>query len=388
LKILNDKHLPLICGLKFQIMRIGIPKEIKTEEYRVAITPSGVEELVKRGHVVYVQKDAGIGSGINNEDYEKAGAKIVDSLREVYENSDIVVKVKEPQKEEYEFLREDLILFTFLHLAADEELTKTLLNKKVIGIAYETVELNGELPLLKPMSEIAGKMAVQEGAKYLEKPFGGRGVLIGGVPGVPPAKVVIVGGGTVGTNAAFVAAGMGADVYVLDINIERLRYLNEIMPKNVKTLYSSSYNIREIIKDADLLISGVLIHGAKAPKIITKDMLKEMKDGSVFVDVAIDQGGSSETSKPTTHKEPIYKVDNVIHYCVANMPGAVPRTSTFALTNATIKYIIKLADLKWPDAILNDPSLKKGVNTYKGHITYPAVAQAFNLEYVPIEKLL
>ncbi len=369
-------------------MHIGVPKEIKTEEYRVAITPSGVEELVKRGHVVYVQKDAGIGSGITNEDYERAGAKIVDSIKEVYEKSEMIVKVKEPQEEEYELLRENLILFTFLHLAANEKLTKVLLEKKVIGIAYETVEVNEELPLLKPMSEIAGKMAVQEGAKYLEKPYGGRGVLLGGVPGVPPAKVVIVGGGTVGTNAAFVAAGMGADVYVLDINIDRLRYLNEIMPKNVKTLYSSSYNIREVIKDADLLISGVLIHGAKAPKIITREMLREMKDGAVFVDVAIDQGGSSETSKPTTHKEPVYKLDNVTHYCVANMPGAVPRTSTFALTNATIKYIIKLAEQRWPDAIINDLALRKGVNTYKGYITYAAVAEAFDLEYVPIEKIL
>ncbi len=369
-------------------MRIGVPKEIKTEEYRVAMTPSGVEELVKRGHVVYVQKDAGIGSGISNEDYEKAGAIILDSIKEVYEKSEMIVKVKEPQEEEYELLRENLILFTFLHLAANEKLTKVLLEKKVIGIAYETVELDGELPLLKPMSEIAGKMAVQEGAKYLEKPFGGRGVLLGGVPGVPPAKVVIVGGGTVGTNAAFVAAGMGADVYVLDVNIDRLRYLNEIMPKNVKTLYSSSYNIREVIRDTDLLISGVLIHGAKAPKIITKEMLKEMKDGAVFVDVAIDQGGSSETSRPTTHRDPVYKVDNVIHYCVANMPGAVPRTSTFALTNATIKYVIKLAEQKWPDAIINDISLRKGVNTCKGCITYAAVAEAFGLEYVPIEKIL
>lgn len=369
-------------------MCIGIPKEIKTEEYRVAITPSGVEELVKRGHIVYVQKDAGIGSGITNEDYEKAGAKILDSLKEIYENSDMVIKVKEPLEEEYEFLRENLILFTFLHLAADEKLTKKLLEKKVIGIAYETVEVNGELPLLKPMSEIAGRMSVQEGVKYLEKTFGGRGVLISGVPGVPPARVVIIGGGTVGTNAALMASGIGADVYVLDINIDRLRYLSEIMPKNVKTLYSSSYNIREVIKEADLLISGVLIHGAKAPKVISRDMLKEMKDGSVFVDVAIDQGGSSETSRPTTHKDPIYKVDNVIHYCVANMPGAVPRTSTFALTNATIKYIIKLADLNWPDAIINEPALRKGVNTYKGYITYPAVAEAFEMEYVPIEKLL
>ncbi|MEO0202306.1 MAG: alanine dehydrogenase [candidate division WOR-3 bacterium] len=368
-------------------MRVGVPKEIKTEEYRVALTPSGVEELVKKGCIVYIQENAGIGSGISNEDYERAGAKILGSLKEVYENSDIIVKVKEPQEEEYEYLRENLILFTFLHLAANEKLTKKLLEKKVIGIAYETVEVNGELPLLKPMSEIAGKMAVQEGTKYLEKPFGGRGVLLGGVPGVPPAKVVIVGGGTVGTNSALVAAGMGADVYVLDISIDRLRYLSDIMPRNVKTLYSSSYNIREVIKDADLLISGVLIHGAKAPKIITRDMLKEMKDGSVFVDVAIDQGGSSDTSRPTTHKDPVYKVDNVIHYCVSNMPGAVPRTSTFALTNSTIKYIVKLAQMKWPDAIINDLALRKGVNTYKGYITYPAVAEAFDLEYVPIEKL-
>ncbi len=370
-------------------MRIGVPKEIKTDEYRVAMTPSGVEELTKRGHEVIVQRGAGLGSGIPDEDYERSGAKLVDTLKQVYELSDMVVKVKEPQEEEYEYLREGLILFTYLHLAADEKLTKVLLERKVIGIAYETVELDdGRLPLLIPMSEIAGRMAPQEGAKYLEKPFGGRGVLLGGVPGVPPAKVVILGGGTVGMNAAIIASGMGAEVIILDIDIDRLRYLSEIMPANVKTLYSTSYNLRESIRDADLLISAVLIHGAKAPKLITRDMLDEMKDGSVFVDVAIDQGGSSETSKPTTHREPVYKVGNVIHYCVANMPGAVPRTSTFALTNSTIKYIVKLAEHGWPDAVINDRSLLKGVNTYKGYITYRAVAEAFNLEYVPLEKLI
>ncbi len=370
-------------------MKVGVPKEIKTEEYRVAITPSGVEELVKRGHTVYVQKDAGLGSGISNEEYEKAGATILETLKDVYDSAEMIVKVKEPQPEEFDLLREGQILFTYLHLAADENLTRRLMERKIIGIAYETVELDdGSLPLLIPMSEIAGRMAPQEGAKYLEKPFGGRGVLLGGVPGVPPAKVVILGGGTVGMNAAIIAAGMGADVTILDINIPRLRYLSEVMPANVKTLYSSRYNLRESIKDADLLISAVLIHGAKAPRLIDRELLREMKDGSVFVDVAIDQGGSSDTSRPTTHRDPVYKVDNVIHYCVANMPGAVPRTSTFALTNSTIKYVVKLADLGWPDAVLNDPALYRGVNLYRGYITYKAVAEAFGLEYTPLDELL
>ncbi|MEO0139790.1 MAG: alanine dehydrogenase [candidate division WOR-3 bacterium] len=370
-------------------MVIGVPKEIKTEEYRVSMTPAGVKELVKRGHKVIVQEGAGLGAGIKDEDYKGVGAEIVKNLEDVYERAEMIVKVKEPRPEEYKLLNEGHVLFTYLHLAADEGLTKALMERKIVGIAYETVETDdGYLPLLAPMSEIAGKMAPQEGAKYLEKPQGGLGVLLGGVPGVPPAKVVIIGAGTVGMSATVVAAGMGADVTLMDINVEKLRKAEEIIPANVKTLFSTEYTIREAVKNADLVIGAVLITGAKAPKILTRDVLREMKEGAVFVDVSIDQGGISEFSRPTTHKDPVFVAEGVVHYCVANMPGAVPRTSTFALTNSTLKYVIKLADMGWKEAVRSDRALARGVNLVKGYITHKAVAEAFNLDYHPIEEFI
>ncbi len=370
-------------------MIIGVPKEIKTEEYRIAITPSGVHTLTQNGHKVIIEHNAGLGSGFGDDEFRGAGAEIVEKREEIFDRADMILKVKEPLPEEYPLLKEGQILFTYLHLAASRELTEALLRRKIVGIAYETVELpDGSLPLLIPMSEVAGKMATQEGAKYIEKPQGGYGVLLGGIPGVPPAKVVIIGGGTVGSNSAWVAAGMGADVTILDINPVRLRYLSEVMPPNVKTLISSEYNIKESLVDADVVILGVLIHGAKAPKLIKRDYLSLMKKGSVIVDVAIDQGGSAETSRPTTHREPVFEVDGVIHYCVANMPGAVPRTSTFGLTNVTIPYALKLANLGWKEAVRKDSALFRGVNLLDGHITYPAVAEAFNMPYTPLEQLL
>ncbi|MCC6012038.1 alanine dehydrogenase [Candidatus Caldipriscus sp.] len=370
-------------------MIVGVPKEIKTEEYRVSMTPAGVKELIKRGHKVIVQEGAGLGAGFKDEDYKGVGAEIVKTLEEVYDKAELIVKVKEPQPEEYKLLHEGHILFTYLHLAADENLTRALMERKIVGIAYETVETDdGYLPLLAPMSEIAGKMAPQEGAKYLEKPQGGLGVLLGGVPGVPPAKVVVIGAGTVGMNATMVAAGMGADVTLMDINVERLRRAEEIIPANVKTLFSTDYTIREAVKNADLVIGAVLITGAKAPKILTRDILREMKEGAVLVDVSIDQGGISEFSRPTTHKDPVFVAEGVVHYCVANMPGAVPRTSTFALTNSTLKYVIKLADMGWKDAVRSDKSLARGVNLVKGFITHKAVAEAFGLDYHPVEEFI
>jgi len=370
-------------------MIVGVPKEIKTEEYRVAITPSGVHTLTQFGHKVIIEHNAGLGSGFFDDEFKKAGAEIVEKREEIFERAEMILKVKEPLPEEYPLLREGQILFTYLHLAASRELTEALLQRKIVGIAYETVELeDGSLPLLIPMSEVAGKMATQEGAKYLEKPQGGYGVLLGGIPGVPPAKVVIIGGGTVGSNSAWVAAGMGADVTILDINPQRLRYLSEVMPPNVKTLISTEYNIKECLATADLVILGVLIHGAKAPKLIKREYLSLMKRGSVIVDVAIDQGGSAETSRPTTHRDPVYEVDGIMHYCVANMPGAVPRTSTFGLTNVTIPYALKLANLGWEKAVKEDKALMKGVNLLKGHLTYPAVAEAFGMPYTPVEELI
>ena len=369
-------------------MIVGIPKEIKTEEYRVAITPSGVHSLTSRGHKVIVEKGAGLASGITDEMYRGEGAEIVDSHDEIFERAEMILKVKEPLPDEYNLVREGQVIFTYFHFAASRELTTAMLNRKVIAIAYETVELdNGSLPLLIPMSEVAGKMAPQEGAKYLERPQGGLGILLGGIPGVPPAKVLIIGGGTVGTNSARIALGMGADVTVLDINTARLRELEDVFP-NLKTMYSTPYNIREMVKDADLVILAVLIHGARAPKLITKEILKEMKPGSVIVDVAIDQGGGAETSRPTTHKDPVYEVDGVVHYCVANMPGAVPRTSTFGLTNATISFVIELADKGWKRAAKENQALARGVNMVEGHITYEAVANAFGFEFTPIEEFL
>ncbi|NPA80401.1 MAG: alanine dehydrogenase [Thermotogae bacterium] len=370
-------------------MIVGVPKEIKKEEYRVAMTPAGVKELTRRGHKVLVQRTAGLGAGLKDEDYAGAGAEIVDTIEEVYERAEMIVKVKEPQPEEIPLLREGQVLFTYLHLAADENLTRALMERKIVGIAYETVETDdGFLPLLAPMSEIAGKMAPQEGAKYLEKPFGGLGVLLGGVPGVPPAKVVVIGAGSVGMSATMVAAGMGADVTLMDINVQKMRLAEEIIPANVKTLFSTEYTLTEAVKNADLVIGAVLRPGAKAPKLLTREILAGMKEGSVLVDVSIDQGGISEFSRPTTHDDPVFVAEGVVHYCVANMPGAVPRTSTFALTNSTLKYVIKLADLGWKEAVRQDKALARGVNLVFGKITHKAVAEAFGLEYTPLEEVL
>jgi len=369
-------------------MIIGVPKEIKPDEYRVSMLPVGVETLHKSGHTVLVEKSAGEGSGFSDDDYKQAGAVIIDSPEEAYSKADMIVKVKEPLPSEYKLIKEDQILFTYFHFAASEELTRAIIKTNAIAVAYETVELpNHSLPLLIPMSEVAGRMSVQEGAKYLEKKMGGRGVLLAGVPGVEPATVVVLGGGIVGTNAAKMAAGLGANVYILDINLDRLRYLDDVMPKNVSTLMSNLYNIRELLTKADLLIGAVLIPGAKAPKLVTRDMLKLMKPLSVLVDVAIDQGGCIETVHPTTHHDPIYVIDDIIHYSVANMPGAVPRTSTIALTNATLPYAVKLAD-KGIEAIREDEALKKGLNIFKGKVTYKNVADAFNLPYVPVNEVL
>lgn len=370
-------------------MIIGVPKEIKDNEYRVAVTPGGVEMLRQHGHRVLVQAGAGEGSGFSDEEYTRSGAEILPTAAEVWNNAEMIMKVKEPRPEEYGFLREDLLLFTYLHLAAEEELTYELLRRKVTAVAYETVELaDGRLPLLTPMSEVAGRMAIQVGAHYLEKAHGGRGKLLGGVPGVRPAQVTIIGGGTVGTNAAKIALGMGAHVVIIDKNLDRLRYLEDVLHGNLTTLASNPLNIANAVRRADLLIGAVLIHGARAPKLVTREMVGTMKPGSVIVDVAIDQGGCVETSKPTTHSHPTYEVDGVIHYGVTNMPGAVPRTSTYALSNATLPYALLLADHGFEGAVKGNPALAKGVNTYRGAVTYPAVAEAFGLEYTPLEKLL
>ena len=358
-------------------MIIGIPKEIKNHENRVALTPAGVYALVQAGHTVLIETNAGLGSGFPDADYQEQGAKIVATAQEAWA-AQMVVKVKEPLEAEYGFLREDLLLFTYLHMAPAPALADAMLAAKTTGIAYETVRNQyGQLPLLIPMSEVAGRMSTQEGARFLEKPQGGRGILLGGVPGVKPAKVLVLGGGIVGTNAALMAAGLGADVTICDISLPRLRQLSEFMPKNVKTLFSSSHNIEKELPTTDLIIGAVLIPGAKAPHLITRPMLKLMKKGTVLVDVAIDQGGCFETSHPTTHAEPIYEVDGIIHYCVANIPGAVPCTSTLALTNATLPYAIRLADLGWEKACENDPGLKNGLNIVNGKIVFPAVAEAF-----------
>ena len=370
-------------------MIIGVPKEIKTSENRVALTPAGAFELVKRGHSVYVQSTAGNGSGFQDEEYEAAGAKILASIEEVYGIAEMIIKVKEPIEPEYNLIRENQLLFTYFHFASYEPLTMAMIERKAICLAYETVEMpDRSLPLLIPMSEVAGRMAVQQGAKYLEKPIKGRGVLLGGVPGVPPGKVLILGGGIVGTQAAKMAAGLGAQVTILDINLSRLRQLADIMPANVITLYSNEYNIRRLIKDHDLIVGAVLIPGAKAPNLITRDMLKEMRPGTVLVDVAVDQGGCIETCRPTTHDNPTYIIDDVVHYCVANMPGAVPYTSTLALTNATLPYALKLADLGWQGACKSINELKYGLNIVNGKVVYQGVADAFGLEYQPVESVL
>ena len=364
-------------------MKIGIPKEIKNNENRVSILPFGVEDLSKSGHQLIIQSDAGIGSGFTDDAYKDSGASIVQSPVEVFEQSDIIIKVKEPQPEEIQMIRKDQIIFTYFHFSADEKLTRGILDTQAIAIAYETVQTpDKQLPLLIPMSEVAGRMAVQNGAKCLEENMGGIGKLLSGVPGVEPATVTILGGGIVGTNAAKVAGGLGAKVYILDINLSRLKYLDDIMPSNVITLYSNRHTIMELLPKTDLLIGSVLIVGAKTPNLITRDMLSMMQKGSVIVDVAVDQGGCVETCKPTTHADPTYEVDGVIHYCVANMPGSVPYTSTFALANATFPYIKKLVNYGCVPALRKDKSLCKGLNIYKGTITHPAVAEAFDMNYV------
>jgi alanine dehydrogenase len=371
------------------IMIIGVPKEIKNNENRVAVTPAGVAELTKHGHTVYVQSTAGVGSGFEDDEYVAAGANMLPNIEEVYAIAEMIIKVKEPIEQEYGLIKKDQLLFTYFHFASHEPLTHAMIKSGAVCLAYETVEkADRSLPLLVPMSEVAGRMSVQEGAKYLEKPMGGRGILLGGVPGVKPAEVIVLGGGIVGTQAAKMAAGMGAHVTIMDISLPRLRQLDDIMPANVQTQYSNDYNVRNAIKSADLVIGGVLIPGAKAPKLITRDMLPSMKKGSVIVDVAIDQGGCFETSKPTTHAEPIYVVDNVIHYCVANMPGAVPYTSTLALTNATLPYAVQLANKGWKKACSDSNELRLGLNVVDGKVVYKGVSDAFNLAYTPVEQVL
>ena len=365
-------------------MIIGIPKEIKNNENRVALTPAGAKELVKRGHTVYVQHTAGENSGFPNSAYETVGAKILPSINDVYQTAEMIVKVKEPIVVEYPLVRKGQLVFTYFHFASDEKLTLAMMDSGSVCLAYETVENpDGTLPLLIPMSEVAGRMSIQEGARFLEKPQGGKGILLGGVPGVKPARVLVLGGGIVGYNAALMAAGMGADVTIADISLPRLRHLEEVMPANVRTLYSSTHNIETELPATDLVIGAVLIPGAKAPHLITKEMLGLMKPGSVLVDVAIDQGGCFETSHPTTHADPVYTVDGIVHYCVANIPGAVPQTSTLALTNATLPYVLELADKGWKEACKEDKTLYPGLNIIEGQIVYPAVAEAFGLPCYP-----
>lgn len=359
-------------------MIIGVPKEIKNNESRVGMTPSGVYELVKNGHTVVVQSTAGEGSGFFDVDYEKVGAAIAPTIESVYGQAEMIVKVKEPVEAEYDLVKAGQVVFTYFHFASSEPLTLAMLRSKAVCIAYETVEdRHGDLPLLTPMSEVAGRMAIQQGAKYLEKPIKGRGVLLGGVPGVAPGKVLVLGAGVVGIQAAKMAAGLGAHVTIMDVNMNRLRYVNDIMPPHVVTEYSNEYNIRKHIRTHDLVVGGVLIRGGKAPSLISRDMLKEMHPGAVIVDVAVDQGGCVETSKPTTHEDPTFIIDDVVHYCVANMPGAVPYTSTVALTNVTLPYVLRLANMGWKDACEADPGLAKGLNVVSGALTYEGISEAF-----------
>jgi alanine dehydrogenase len=370
-------------------MIIGVPKEIKNNEYRVALVPAGAEMLVEDGHRVLVEAGAGHGTGIEDSEYIAAGAEIVSDAKSVYDRSNLIVKVKEPLKSEYGLLRRDQIVFTYFHFAASEELTRAMVESGAVCVAYETIQLpDGTLPLLTPMSEVAGRMAIQEGAKYLERPMEGRGILLAGVPGVPPANVVILGGGIVGANSAKIAAGFGANVYILDINMERLRYLDDIMPANVTTIFSNRLNIRSLLPQADLVIGGVLRRGAKAPVLVTQEMLKSMKRGAVVVDVAVDQGGCFETTRPTTHSEPTYIVEGVVHYCVANMPGAVAGTSTYALTNETLPYARRLADHGWKAACRQSPPLKMGLNVVEGKVCFPDIAEQFGLPYTPVDELV
>ena len=370
-------------------MNIGIPKEIKPQENRVAIQPGGVLTLVQHGHKVLVQKNAGLGSGFSDEEYKKAGAMIESDVEALWTSSEMIIKVKEPIEEEYNRINEGQIIFTYFHFAADKILTQAIIDSKCVAIAYETVEkVDRSLPLLIPMSEVAGRMATQEGAKFLEKAMGGRGVLMGGIPGVPPANTLVLGGGIVGVNAAKIAAGMGSNTTILDINIPRLRYLDDVMPKNITTLFSSEANIRAMLPTVDLIIGAVLKPGAKAPHLITSEMLGHMRPGTVLVDVAIDQGGCFETSKPTTHQNPVYFVDDVLHYCVANMPGAVPFTSTLGLTNVTLPYALAIANKGWKQAVKEDKDLMKGVNIVEGTIVYEDVADAFGMGWSTVESIL
>jgi alanine dehydrogenase len=370
-------------------MIIGVPKEIKNNENRVAVTPAGVSELRKHGHTVYVQTQAGAGSGFSDEAYRQAGAIILPGIEATYDIAEMIIKVKEPIASEYELIRANQLLFTYFHFASSEALTHAMISRKAVCLAYETVEKpDRSLPLLIPMSEVAGRMSIQEGAKYLEKPMGGRGILLGGVPGVKPAQVLVLGGGIVGTQAAKMAAGLGAHVTIMDISLTRLRYLDDIMPVNVDTMMSNEYNIREMVKVADLVVGAVLIPGAKAPHLITRDMLKTMRPGTVLVDVAVDQGGCIETCTPTTHENPTFIIDEVVHYCVANMPGAVPYTSTLALTNATLPYAIQLANKGWKNACRDNNELKLGLNVVQGEVVYKGVADAWGLNYTEVQQVL
>ncbi len=367
-------------------MIIGVPKEIKNKEHRVGMVIAGVRALAQSGHKVLIQHNAGIGAGISDEDYKKAGATIIEGAKEIYEKSDMIVKVKEPLPEEYPLLRENQILFTYLHLAADERLTKALMERKIVGIAYETIQpKDGSLPLLAPMSAVAGRMATQIGAMYLQNDHGGKGMLLGGVTGVERARVVILGGGVVGVNAAKMAVGLGARVYILDTNVHRLDYLSDIFGNSITTLYSNSEQIERVVTQADLVIGAVLVPGAKAPKLVTRDMISRMESGGVIIDVAVDQGGSVETCRPTSHEHPTYTVDGVIHYAVPNMPGAVPRTSTYALTNVTLKYALTIANLGWKEAVARDEALMKGVNILNGKVAYKQVADDLGLPYGPVK---
>ena len=370
-------------------MIVGILKEIKTEEYRVSMTPAGVEVMKENDHGVLVEKNAGMGSGFDDKAYVAAGAEIVKTAKDIFGRSDLVMHVKEPQPSEYSLIRKDQIVFTYFHLAANERLTRAMIKSKSIDIAYETIQkADGSLPLLIPMSEVAGRMAIQEAAKYLEMEYGGGGVLLGGVPGVEPATVLVIGAGTVGTQAARMACGLGAKVYVVDSCLPRLRYLSDVMPSNCFTVRSTPETIRRLIREADVVIGSVLIPGAKAPRLVTRDMIKTMKKGSVLVDVAIDQGGCFETSKATTHKDPIYTIDGIIHYCVGNMPGAVAKTSTLALTNATLPYAVEIANKGWKKAMQENPEIRKGANVINGQVTFKGVADAFGLKFAQIDKLL
>ena len=370
-------------------MIIGVPKELKASENRVGINPAGVLELTKRGHTVYVQNTAGEGSGFTNEKYEQSGAIILPGIEDIYDKAEMIVKVKEPIEPEYKLVKDGQLVFTYFHFASSEELTRAMIESGATCLAYETVELQDRsLPLLVPMSEVAGRMSIQAGAHFLEKPKGGKGILLGGIAGVQPAKVMILGGGVVGTQAAKMAAGLGADVTIMDINLNRLRELENIMPPNVRTLYSNELTIRELVPRFDLIVGAVLIAGAKAPNLITKDMLGTMKPGTVLVDVAVDQGGCIETTRPTTHDDPTFFVDDVLHYCVANMPGAVPYTSTTGLVNATLPYTLQLANKGWKKACQENESLKKGLNVINGDVVYQGVAEAFDMDYTPVENFL